>query len=118
MKVLLRRNAEAVGNHIYVGGRVAHLDTGHRLLRRMPVANIVDLGKAFHAFVLPHAIEKIVPSFLGAIINGHCGGKVGTDRRVILPGCNPVWAAAAIGPIAQLLGHQRLDKEFSQCHPA
>jgi hypothetical protein len=64
--ILLGWNAETVGDHVDVGGRVAHFDAGYRLLRRMLVASIIDLSKPFNAFILPHTIEKIMSGFSGA----------------------------------------------------
>src|SRR6185295_2389269 len=55
-KVLFGRNAEAVGDDIDVGGRIAHLDTGEGLLGRLPVAKVVNLRKTFDALIAPHAI--------------------------------------------------------------
>ena len=62
-KILFGRNAEAVGDDVDIGGRVAHLDAGDGLLGRLPVAGIIDLRKTFDALVRPHAIEKIVSDF-------------------------------------------------------
>jgi len=70
-KILRGRNAEAARNYVDVGGRVAHFDAVYGFLRRMLVANIIDLGKPPYAFVLPHAVEKIMSDCLGAEINGH-----------------------------------------------
>ena len=62
-EILLGRNAEAIGNHVDVGGRIAHFDAADRLLRRVPVADIIDLRQPGDAFVLPRAITKVVFRF-------------------------------------------------------
>src|SRR5262245_25679891 len=59
-KILFWRNPEAVGNDIDVGGRIAHLDTTESLLGGLPVAEIVDLRKAFDALIASHAVKKVV----------------------------------------------------------
>src|SRR5262249_56888782 len=97
-KVLFGRNAEAVGNDVHVGGRIAHFNAGNSFLRRMPVTHIIDLGESFSALVRPHAIKEGMARVFRPSIDGHRDAEFGADRSMILPRHNPGWMAATGTP--------------------
>src|SRR5215471_5822565 len=113
-KILFRRNTEAVGNDVDVGGRIAHLDSSESLLGGLPIAKVVDLRKTFDALIASHAVEKVVPDRSRATFDRHLRCKLGTDWRMLPPGCGSM----ATCPIAQSSGDQGLDEKLSQRRPA
>ena len=100
---MLGRDAEAVGEDIDIGGRVARFHAVQGLVRCLPIAKIVDQGQGARPLAPSRTIEKIVTDLARATIDSHGAGVFGADRRMLYPWFgSPV--ASAMRPIRLFSG--------------